>query len=100
MTIDGDLATAVTGVATTDYIFQEGDYNACLAGLEDWLPVDDRATKLATSFNSVTRSPSPVYLGGLYMDGTGFGGLDEVVIKLCGKLGKYGAKTSHILANP
>lgn len=98
--IDGDLVTAVSGVGTTDYIFQEGDFNACLAGLEDWLPVDDRSTKLDASFNSVVRSPAPVYLGGVYMDGTGMGGLDEVIIKLAGKLGKYGAKTSHIIANP
>ncbi len=100
VTVSATLDVAISGIQASDYIFQEGDFNACLAGLEDWLPVDDRATKLAATFNSVTRSPAPVYLGGLYMDGTGFGGLDEVIIKLCGKLGKYGAKTSHILANP
>ena len=100
VTVADQLDTKITGIAVTDYIFQDGDYNACLAGLEDWLPVDDRSTKLAASFNSVTRSASPVYLGGVYMDGTAMGGLDEVIIKLCGKLGKYGAQTSHILANP
>lgn len=100
-TVDATLNVGITGIAVGDYVFQKGDYNACLAGLEDWLPAgSDRATKLATSFNSVTRSVAPVYLGGVYMDGTGFGGLDEVIIKLCGKLGKYGASTSHILANP
>lgn len=100
LTVSATLNVAIAAIGATDYIFQEGDYNACLAGLEDWLAVDDRATKLAASFNSVVRAPSPVYLGGLYMDGTGMGGLDEVIIKLCGKLGKYGAKTSHIMANP
>ena len=98
--VDTALATQITGAGTTDFIFQKGDFNACLAGLEDWLPVTDRATQLAASFNSVTRSVSPTYLGGVYMDGTTFGGLDEVIIKLCGKLGKYGASTSHIFANP
>ena len=29
-----------------------------------------------------------------------FGGLDEVMIKLAGKIGKYGGQTSHIFANP
>lgn len=100
VTVADQLDTKITNIAVGDYIFQQGDFNACLAGLEDWLPVDDRATKLATSFNSVTRSPSPVYLGGVYMDGTALGGLDEVIIKLCGKIGKYGASTSHIFANP
>jgi hypothetical protein len=100
VTTADNLQSKISGIGTGDYIFQDGDFNACLAGLEDWMPVDDRATKLAASFNSVTRSAAPVYLGGVYMDGTGFGGLDEVIIKLCGKLGKYGAQTSHILANP
>lgn len=100
LTVDQTLNVAVAAIGVTDYVFQQGDYNACLAGLEDWLPVNNRATKLAASFNSVVRSASPVYLGGVYMDGTGYGGLDEVIIKLCGKLGKYGAQTSHILANP
>lgn len=100
VTVDSTLNVTISAIATTDYIFQKGDYNACLAGLEDWLPVTDRSTKLGTSFNSVDRSVAPVYLGGVYMDGTGYGGLDEVIIKLCGKLGKYGAQTSHIFANP
>ncbi len=100
ITVDETLNVKVTGIGLTDYIFQDGDFGECLAGLEDWLPVDDRTTKLAASFNSVTRSASPDYLGGIYMDGTAMGGLDEVIIKLCGKLGKYGAQTSHIFANP
>lgn len=100
ITVDATLNVQITGIATTDYVFTDGDFNQCLAGLEDWLPVDDRSTKLAASFNSVTRSAAPDYLGGIYMDGTAMGGLDEVIIKLVGKLGKYGAQTSHIFANP
>lgn len=100
VTCADNLQTKITGVGVTDYVFAQGDYNACLAGLEDWLPVDNRSTKLAASFNGVTRSPAPDYLGGIYMDGTAMGGLDEVVIKLTGKLGKYGGATSHIFANP
>lgn len=100
VTCADNLQTKITGIATTSFVFQQGDYNACLAGLEDWLPVDNRTAKLAASFNSVTRSDAPEYLGGVFMDGTGFGGLDEVIIKLTGKMGKYGAQTSHIIANP
>lgn len=100
ITVADTLSTKINGIGTTDYIFQEGDFNLCLAGLEDWLPVDDRSTKLAASFNSVDRSVAPDYLGGIYMDGTAMGGLDEVIIKLVGKLGKYGGQTSHIFANP
>lgn len=99
--IDGDLATAISGVGTTSYVFQEGDYNACLSGIDDWIPVDDRATRLAATFHGVTsRAANPVRLGGVYMDGTAMGGLDEVLIKLCGKVGKHGGRTTHIFANP
>ena len=100
MVVADTLDTKIASIGTTDYIFAAGDFNACLAGLEGWLPVDDRSTALSTSFNSVTRSASPVYLGGVYMDGTAMGGLDEVIIKLVGKISKYGGQTSHIFANP
>lgn len=99
--IDGDLVTAVAAVTTTSYVFQEGDYGACLSGIDDWIPVDDRATRLAASFHGVSsRAANPVRLGGVYMDGTAMGGLDEVLIKLCGKIGKHGGRTTHIFANP
>lgn len=100
VTVSANISASIAAAGVTDFIFAQGDYNACLAGLEDWLPVVNRSTKLAASFNSVVRSAAPDYLGGIFMDGTGLGGLDEVTIKLCGKLGKYGAQTSHIFANP
>lgn len=100
VTIADDFATKITGATTSAFVFQRGDYNACLAGLEDWLPVTNRSTKLAAAFNGVTRSPSPVYLGGVFMDGRTFGGLDEVFIKLSGKIGKYGGKPDYAFANP
>lgn len=100
VTIADNLGVKIAGITTSSFVFQRGDYNACLAGLEDWIPVDNRTTKLAASFNGVTRSTAPVYLGGVFLDGRAFGGLDEVIIKLVGKIGKYGGNTSHCLANP
>lgn len=99
VTVADQLDTKITNIGTSDFVFQRGDFNACLAGLEDWLPVDSRATKLAASFNAVTRSAAPVYLGGVFMDGTAFGSLDEVFIKLAGKTGKYGGKSDYAFAN-
>jgi hypothetical protein len=100
VTIADTLSTKITGVGTTDFVFPRGDFNQCIAGLEDWFPIDDRSTKLAASFNSVTRSAAPVYLGGVFFDGTTAGSLDEVFIKATAKAGKYGGKTSHIFGNP
>lgn len=100
VTINTDLATKIAGITTSSFVFQEGDYNTCLAGLEDWMPVDNRTTKLAASFNGVTRSTDPVYLGGVEYDGTGAGSLDEVMIKLAGYIGTFGGAPTHVFANP
>lgn len=100
VTFADTLATKVTGVLTTDYIFPKGDYGVCLPGLEDWLPVTNRSTKLAASFYGVTRSVDTVRLGGLYMDGTTFGGIDEILIKGVARVAKHGGKVTHIFMNP
>jgi hypothetical protein len=100
VTVADQLDTKITGITVGAFVFAKGDFGLCIAGLEDWLPIDNRTAKLAASFFSTTRAAAPVYLGGVVMDGTGFGGLDEVVIKLVGKVGKYGGSTSHIFANP
>lgn len=99
VTIADNLGVKITGVTTSSFVFPADDYNACLSGFEDWLPVDNRATRLAATFQGVIRSPAPVYLGGLFMNATAFGGLDEVFIKLAGKLGKFGGKPDYVFAN-
>lgn len=102
VTIADTLGTKISGITTSSYVFQRGDYNACISGLADWLPGDTstRATLLAASFNNITRSTSPVQLGGVYLDGRTVGDLDAVIIKLTAKITKYGGTTSHIFANP
>lgn len=101
VTIADNLASKISGITTSAFVFQRGDYNACLSGLADWLPsTANRNTLLAASFNNIVRSVSPVRLGGVFLDGTTIGDLDAVIIKLVSKIVKYGGKTSHIFANP
>lgn len=102
LTIAANLSATIGDAAVGDYVFQQDDFNACLGGLESWIPSgSDRATVLATSFAGVSsRATAPEYLGGVHIDGTKFGGLDEVMIKLVSKIGKYGGNTTHIFANP
>lgn len=93
VTTAGANMSTEAGLASGDYIFQDGDYDACPNGLEDWLPVDSRTTKLATSFNGLTRSQDPNRLGGIYVDGTAVSGdLNDIALKLAGDMSKYGAK--------
>jgi hypothetical protein len=96
-----DLATAISGITTTSFCFQESDYNACLPGLADWVPIGStRTAKLAATFFGVPRSDDPVRLGGVYLDGTRMGGIDEVLIKLGALVQTHGGRTSHVFMNP
>lgn len=101
VTIADNLGVKIGGVTITSFVFQRGDYNACLSGLADWMPAGaGRAALLAATFNNITRAISPVRLGGVALDGTTIGDLDAIMIKLVAKVGKYGGKTSHIFGNP
>ncbi len=93
--------STLSGCTANDFFVPEGDYDLCLAGLEDWLPASStRATQLATSFFGVTRSVDVDRMGGIYLDGTTLGGIDEILIKLVAKIAKHGGRTSHIFLNP
>jgi hypothetical protein len=104
VTISANIDAAFTAPATTAFIYQEGDEQnggtaVCYSGLEDWLPVTNRDTRLAASFNGVTRSASSTKLGGVYLNATAMA-LDEMLIKLVSKVNKHGGKTDTILMNP
>lgn len=99
-TIDRDLATAIAGVATNSFVFPDGDYGACMSGLEDWLPVDNRTARLAATFSNVTRSDSETYLGGVFYDGSSGGSLDETIILLNAEIGNYNGQVDTALTNP
>lgn len=99
ITATGNFTAGIALLAASDYLFAEGDWNACPAGFESWLPVDNRATILAASFFGVTRSAQPQRLGGIYMDGTTMGDLNEIVIKLVGRVVKHGGKPDLVLMN-
>jgi hypothetical protein len=67
-TITLTSAAAITSFADDDYLFRTGDRNSCIAGIQDWLPYDDRATELAASYFGVVRSANPTRLGGVATD--------------------------------
>lgn len=100
VTTSGNINVGVPAAAVGDFIYPSGDLNLGVAGLESWLPVTNRATNLAASFFGVTRSTNPTRLGGIFLNGTLLGGIDEVLIKLVSKVAKHGGKPSHIFMNP
>lgn len=100
ITVADNLQTKINGIGVSDFVYHSGDRNAALAGLESWLPVTNRDTVLAASFFGLTRSTHKTRLGGIYLDGTTLGGIDEILIKLVGKQSKHGGRPSHIFMNP
>lgn len=101
VTFTGNISAGIATAAASDYAFQQGDYDLCSSGLEDWLPVDDRSTKLAAAFHGVTRSVAPERLGGVYLDATsaGFGDLAEVITQLVGETAARGGTPTHVVVN-
>jgi len=99
-TVDRNLSTAIVGIATNSFVFQDGDFGLCLSGLEDWLPVDNRASRLAASFNNVTRSTAGTLLGGVFFDGTTRGSLDETIILMNAEIGNFNGEVDVCLTNP
>lgn len=61
-------AAAISSFANNDYLFRTGDRNACISGIQAWLPYDDRSTALAASFFGVVRSANPTRLAGVTAD--------------------------------
>jgi hypothetical protein len=90
----------LAGAAINDFLVPDGDYDLALSGLEDWLPINTRAAKLAANFFGLVRNQDADRLGGIYLDGTTLGGIDEILIKLIGKCAKHGGRPSHIFMNP
>lgn len=99
-TVDRQLDTAIAGIATNSFVFQDGDYGLCLSGLEDWLPVDNRATRLAANFNNVVRSQAGTLLGGVFFDGSKQGSLDETIILMNAEIGNFNGEVDVCLTNP
>lgn len=90
----------LSGATIGDFFVRKGDYDACLSGLEDWLPVTNRAARLAATFNGVVRTLDEDRLGGIYIDGSGLGGLDEILIQLVGMVGMHGGSPDVVFVNP
>lgn len=89
VTFSGNITAGVGAAVNTDYLYHAGDYDACAAGLESWMPTGStRATKLGTSFFGVTRTAHPERLGGVYVDATtaSYGDLNEIITMLTSKV--------------
>jgi hypothetical protein len=67
-TITVDSAAGITGFADDDFLYRQGDYDACISGVQSWLPFDNRATEIAAPFFSITRTANPTRQAGVVGD--------------------------------
>lgn len=67
-TVELASAAAITSLSVNDYLYRNGDYDACISGFQAWVPYDNRAAELAASFFGVTRNLNSTRLGGVASD--------------------------------
>lgn len=68
LTSDGNWSTQITGLATGDYLFVQGDFGAKMTGLLGWLPTTDPSA--SEDFFGVDRSVDRTRLAGVVYNGT------------------------------
>lgn len=69
--------------AADDYIFQDGNYDAVVNGVQAWIPSADPATTLL----GMTRTDDPVMKAGWRGDDEG--SIEESALALCADMGQY-----------
>ena len=94
-TLTVDALTAIaggSGVAANDYIYQYGNYDAAISGLDAWIP---SSAPGSTAFFGVDRSTDTTRLGGNRYDGSS-DTIIESLIEGMALVAREGGKASHI----
>jgi hypothetical protein len=97
ITCTGNWSAGIAAVAVNDFIFQQGDYNACCAGLGAWLLTTAPAG--GDNFFGVNRSVFPNRLAGVTFSGNG-APMEEVLVDTAARLVREGGKPDHLMVNP
>lgn len=96
--ITGDMGSGTTWAAN-DYLFVGGDYDASISGIEDWIPVGNRAARLAASYYGVTRSTDATRLGGLSITAYTGNPIEEALIDSANLLAREGGQPDYCFMN-
>lgn len=87
LTSAGNWNAAIAAIGVSDFLFNQGDYNAKFAGLAGWIPDALSRGGLGTAFNNVVRSADPVRLAGVAYNGKG-APKSETFIQTCALVGR------------
>lgn len=90
-TVNGDFAAG-------DTLYIQGDKNAAMSGLDAWIPYDDRATRLGSSFFGVSRNVDSTRLGGITYDASAQP-IEEGLIDGLELLAREGGMPDYVMVN-
>lgn len=100
ITATGNWTAGIGTAAASDYIFQNGDFeavNSMFSGIAAWVPA---TAPSATAFYGVDRSVDPTRLGGLRYTANAGGAIEETLIKCSARLAREGAMPDMAVLNP
>lgn len=100
LTTDSNWTSQISSAAADDYIFVQGDYDAKLSGLLDWLPTT--APTSGDSHFGVDRSTDPTRLAGVRYDASAAGNddpIEEAFTQAAYALGREGGEPTHCFVN-
>lgn len=95
ITTDVNLSVGIPTIAQNDFIFQEGDYDLKLKGLQAWLPYGGPT---ATSFFGVDRTSDETRLAGIWQDGSAKP-IEEALIDLASLIAREGGRPDTCIMN-
>jgi hypothetical protein len=110
LTAAGNWSASIAAIVAGDFLFQNGNYNACFPGLSGWLPAPAYTTANGTviaskrpiggdNFLSVNRFPDPIRLAGGYFQGNG-APKEETVLQLAMLVQREGGTPNVMACNP
>ncbi len=101
VTATGNWTAGIAAAAASDYIFQNGDFeavNSGMMGLAGWVPAT--APTGGDSFFGLDRSVDPVRLAGLRYSANSGGPIEETLVKTAARLAREGASPDIAVLNP
>jgi hypothetical protein len=97
ITFSVGMSSGISAIASSDYIFVNGDFGAALTGLNGWLPATKPAVGGGDAFFSVDRSVDG-RLSGVIVDGSSLS-IEEALIKGAARAGREGGAPDHCFFN-
>ena len=91
--------SAITGVATGFYLFNQGDFGLGLIGLPGWIPPPNARPTAGDSFNGISRLSNPVLLAGNYYAGGG-APKRETLTQISVLVNRSGGRPNVLFCNP